>query len=84
MAIISKLVCDQRDSKPHRTVVEGFVQVVGAEEPRSCLVQIATMGSLERESPPKVSQTMQFTEKSARELIKLFHQVYGDSVLRDA
>lgn len=81
MAIISSLKRDWRSSRPHRTVIEGFVQIVENDGHGTRLVQIATMGSSERESPPKASQTMQFTAQSAQELVALFREAYGDSVV---
>ena len=66
----------ERKLKPQRTHVIGHYGVERNEEGLK-FIQIDTQGSGERQKPGKQSQTIQLTEKSARELWSILGREFG-------
>jgi hypothetical protein len=61
-------------SKPHPTEVECGWSIVNA--PGERLLQLSTYGSEQRQSHPKVSQTIQLDEEAAARLVALVLQTF--------
>lgn len=69
MALVRSLEQDDRsNSRPHPTEVDCRWQIIsGPGGP--VLFQLSTYGSDDRESEPKVSQTIQFDRETAAQLV---------------
>jgi hypothetical protein len=76
MARIRSIASVAGSSKIHPTEVEAEVSVVQTSNSQK-FFQISTFGSDQRKSQPKVSQTIQFDEKRARELVRLINEAFG-------
>jgi len=76
MARIRSIASVAGSSKIHPTEVEAEVSVVQTSNNQK-FFQISTFGSDQRKSQPKVSQTIQFDEKRARELVRLINEAFG-------
>lgn len=76
MALIRSLTKDQGStSRPHPTHVDCRWQVL--ESPTgSKLFQLSTYGSDERESEPKVSQTVQLDKEIAAQLVARLRETF--------
>ncbi|MBL8571191.1 MAG: hypothetical protein JNK84_19125 [Phreatobacter sp.] len=75
MAIITRFEKAPGDGRLHPTQVVAKVKTFG-DASKSPIVQIDTMGSSEREIPGKLSQTIQLTEDSARQLFEILRETY--------
>lgn len=82
MARIAKIAPGYQSVDRHPTEVDCYVQVVDDEQGR--LVHLSTFGSASRSSQPKSSQSMQFDRESARELVTVLVQAFGEEVLRSS
>lgn len=77
MAFVNKLEADERDLKGlHPTQVVGKYLI--AEHDGKKLLQLNTYGSAEREIPGKLSQTVQFGEVAAKQLLAVLKKEFGD------
>ncbi len=63
-------------SQPHPTDVTIRYQVVKTSGDH--LLQITTFGSKFRETKPKPSQTLQFDRESARRMVEILRETFGD------
>lgn len=76
MALVRNLARDQRaNSRPHPTEVDCLWQVVTGPEDAT-LLQLSTYGSDNRESEPKVSQTLQLDRVVAVQLVALLCETF--------
>lgn len=75
MAIVTEFVAMTGSSQPHPTTVECGYQPVLADDGRR-LLQLSTYGSDQRQSHKKTSQTLQFDEDGARELVRIIGEVF--------
>lgn len=80
MAFVTGLVPGNQSVREHSSQVEMHVQRLLGKDGRP-LVHVATMGSQDRQSHPKTSQTMQFDAHSASLLIAEFVAAFGSTVL---
>lgn len=80
MALITGLVPGNQSVREHSSHVEMHVQRLLAQDGRP-LLHVATMGSKDRQSHPKTSQTLQFDASSAALLIAEFVETFGPDVL---
>lgn len=74
MARVTKFHRATASASRHPTEVECGWQVVST--PEGPLLQLSTYGSTDRQSAPKVSQTLQFDEDQARTLIELCWEAF--------
>lgn len=65
---------EHRDCRPHRTQVDCGWQVIADGDRK--LLQLSTYGSDERQSGPKVSQTIQVDRLVARNLVRLLTETF--------
>lgn len=79
MAVITKLepITRERELKLHPTQV--VAQYGVQRRDGKAFLQIDTFGSSERDKPGKQSQTMQFTEETARQLWSIIGKEFGFS-----
>lgn len=76
MALVTKLAREERNFRSiHPTEVE--CRYVVDERDGRKLIQLNTYGSSERQIPDKLSQTLQFSEESARELWAIIGKEFG-------
>ena len=75
MAIITRFEKIPGEGRLHPTNVVAKVKTFG-DPSKAPIVQIDTMGSDEREIPGKLSQTIQLTEDSARQLFEILRNTY--------
>lgn len=76
MALVNSIVADDREFKNiHPTTVE--CRYLTSERDGRKVIQFNTYGSLHREMPDKLSQTIQFDEGSARKLWQILSQEFG-------
>jgi len=75
MAIVTRFEKVPGEGRLHPTSVVAKVKTFG-DPSRTPIVQIDTMGSNEREIPGKLSQTLQLTEDSARQLFEILRDTY--------
>ena len=75
MAIVRSVVPGSRNVKKHPTEVDSEFQAVLLADGKF-LFQFSTFGSDTRASEPKVSQTVQFDENSAAELVRAIASVF--------
>lgn len=75
MAIIRSFTLGSRDLRPHATEVDSEYQLVKRED-GSALFQLSTFGSDDRQSEPKVSQTIQLDESAAAALVDAIRTVF--------
>lgn len=77
MAFVVRVVEDDREIKNvHPTHVE--CKYLVAERDGKKLFQLNTYGSSDREFPDKLSQTLQFGEDSAKELLRILKKEFGE------
>jgi 5-methylcytosine-specific restriction protein B len=76
LAQIRSLNHGSQNVRRHKTFVDGFYQVVSASGGER-LVHLSTFGSDDRKAEPKSSQSIQFSEESARDLVRVFAQTWG-------
>lgn len=74
MARVKKFFETAGDSKRHPTEVECGWSIVNA--PGERLLQLSTYGSEQRQSQPKVSQTIQLDEQAAADLTNLISKAF--------
>lgn len=74
MARVRKFFEVPSDSKQHPTEVECGWSVVRLPEER--LLQLSTYGSEQRQSHPKVSQTLQLDERAAATLLDIISKAF--------
>ena len=79
MVHVSRLEPGRQQIRAHKTSIRAFVQRVVAED-GTARVHLSTFGSPERESAPKSSQSLQFDERSAKELVRYFHEIFGEDL----
>ncbi|KHL18345.1 UNVERIFIED_CONTAM: hypothetical protein LK11_07085 [Mumia flava] len=71
---MTRIFHNPMDSRQHTEVECGWAKVSStAGEP---LLQLSTYGSVQRRSQPKVSQTLQFDENQARQLLSVIHRTF--------
>jgi hypothetical protein len=76
MAFVEKVEPELKGMRStHPTVVTAKYMV--SERDGKKLFQLNTYGSRDREMPDKLSQTLQFSEKSARALWEVIGKTYG-------
>lgn len=75
MARIARFFQTQSGAAPHPTEVECGWQVVQTGER---YLQLSTYGSPQRQSQPKVSQTLQLDAVRARELVGIIRVAFPD------
>jgi hypothetical protein len=76
MALVRTFTPDERSSsRPHPTRVDARWQVI-RDRGGDALFQISTYGSDERESEPKVSQTIQINRIVAEELVRRLRETF--------
>jgi len=75
MAIVTRFEKVPGNGRLHPTQVVAKVKTFG-DPGRAPIIQIDTMGSNEREIPGKLSQTIQLTEDSARQLFDIIRNAY--------
>lgn len=75
MAIVTRFEKVQGAGRLHPTQVVAKVKTFG-DASKAPIVQIDTMGSNDREIPGKLSQTIQLTEDSARQLYEILRDAY--------
>lgn len=80
MARITRWEPNRQDVRPHRTDVTCFYQPITDESGRPIL-HLSTFGSTQRQSEPKVSQTIQIDLDNARELVRILVEAFGSTVL---
>lgn len=76
MARVRQFFTTTASARRHPTVVDCGWQVLKVDG--SAVLQLSTYGSDDRASPPKVSQTLQLDEQSARELVGIIEQAFPD------
>lgn len=76
MAIVRKLIEGPQTARVHPSETDAVVQVVRPVG-GGVLLQVSTFGSDERLSEPKVSQTIQLDEISARALGAIIESTFG-------
>lgn len=81
MVLIASFRTGTQSIRPHRGVVEAYVQVVDPLGP-SPRVHISTFGSTERMSAPKSSQSLQLDSSSAALLVGHLREAFGADWLR--
>lgn len=74
MATIRSLVPASSNIKRHRTTVDATYQVIN--DGAGTLFHLSTYGSDDRESPPKVSQTIQFDREVAEQLMAALRDAF--------
>ena len=78
MAFVSAISKDDRDFRSlHPTEVE--CRYLVAERDGKKILQLNTYGSVKRDIPDKLSQTLQFDEQAAADLFELLVQEFGFS-----
>ncbi|WP_170364886.1 hypothetical protein [Ruegeria arenilitoris] len=78
MALVTHLEKDERNFRSlHPTQVS--CKYLVSESDGKKVLQLNTYGSVNREIPDKLSQTLQFDEKSARELLAVLKKEFGDA-----
>ena len=75
MARIDRFTASASSSRVHPTTVECGYQVV--RDADATYLQLSTYGSEDRESEPKVSQTLQLDRQRAAELIEIIRQTFA-------
>lgn len=76
MALVRSLTRDERSvSRPHPTEVDCRWQVISGPH-GVALFQLSTYGSDNRESEPKVSQTIQFDRDIATQLVARLREAF--------
>ena len=83
MAVIQSLTRSSQDLSRHKTDVDATFQSVMGEH-GDVLFHLATYGSKDRASVPKVSQTVQLDLNMASALIASTIEVFGEEVIPDA
>jgi len=76
VAVVRSLEFEGVGGKPHPTEVDARWRVVQSSS--GPLLQVSTFGSDERESEPKVSQTIQLDREVASQLAEVIRSVFGD------
>ncbi len=74
VARVRKFFQASADSKAHPTEVDCGWSVVNA--PGERLLQLSTYGSAQRQSQPKVSQTIQLDQEAAEDLVRLITKAF--------
>ncbi|WP_345542764.1 hypothetical protein [Microbacterium jejuense] len=82
MARIISVEDGHQDVRGHVSEVECYVQQVTTAD-GELLVHISTFGSVQRQSAPKSSQSMQFDLAAAAALVDRFVTAFGPAVLPD-
>lgn len=80
MAKIRSFTFRATAAQAHPTEVDATWSVIGSGP--DALVQISTYGSDDRQSHPKVSQTIQVDARVAGQLVDLLVDTYGSAILR--
>lgn len=80
MAKIRSFTFRSTSANAHPTEVDATWAVIGTGP--GALVQISTYGSDDRQSHPKVSQTIQIDARVAGEIIDVLTDTYGSGILR--
>jgi hypothetical protein len=76
MAFVKRLEMDEKSFRSlHPTQV--ICRYLVSEQDGVKTLQLNTYGSDERQTPEKLSQTLQFDEKSARQLYSLLRKEFG-------
>lgn len=76
MVLIRKLEKGISNIKPHQSEVDATYQIVySAAQP---ILHIATYGSDDRQSEPKVSQTIQLDKRTALLLVDIINRHFHD------
>lgn len=78
MVHVDRVEPGKQDIRPHRTSICAFAQRVIASD-GIVRVHLSTFGSPERKSAPKSSQSLQFDEQSATELLHYFRTAFGEN-----
>lgn len=78
MAIVRKITEGPATTRVHPTETDAVVQIVQPVE-GAALLQISTFGSDDRQSDPKVSQTIQLDERAALALRALIDRTFGST-----
>ena len=77
MAIVERFERQQRQPKTQPTSVICHWSVLRGDNGKVSLLQFDTRGSGSREKPEKQSQTLQFTQESAKELFEILKAEFG-------
>lgn len=78
MALITQFERDERDFRslhPTHVVCKYLVSLNDGKK----VLQLNTYGSAEREIPEKLSQTLQLDENSARQLLAILNEEFGNA-----
>ncbi|MEX0327649.1 MAG: hypothetical protein AB3N07_02910 [Ruegeria sp.] len=78
MALVTQFERDERDFRslhPTQVVCKYLVSLNDGKK----VLQLNTYGSAEREIPDKLSQTLQFDEKPARQLLAILNEEFGNA-----
>lgn len=78
MALIRSLEPGRSAVTRNKTEVDCTYQIVDDEE-RGRILHLATYGSDQRASAPKVSQVIQFDEHQGRKLLEILHSLFPSS-----
>jgi hypothetical protein len=76
MARVRELFRENGSARPHPTEVECGWQIVNLPDGKR-LLQLSTYGSDLRQSEKKVSQTLQFDQARAAELVDVVKKTFG-------
>lgn len=76
MALIRNLEKGTSNIRPHKSEVDAIYQIL-VNERGERLFHIATYGSDDRQSEPKVSQTIQFDVTTAQKLANIIEKELG-------
>ncbi|TMV07651.1 hypothetical protein FGK63_09280 [Ruegeria sediminis] len=78
MALVTQFERDEREFRslhPTQVVCKYLVSESGGKK----VLQLNTYGSAERDMPDKLSQTLQFDENSARQLLAILNKEFGNA-----
>jgi hypothetical protein len=76
MARIEKLEIGPNEGSVHPSKVHARVKVFG-DGPNGPIVQIDTFGSVDREMPGKLSQTIQLDKSTGQQLLAILQRAFG-------
>lgn len=76
MARVTRIEIGPTKGRAHPTEVHARIKTFG-EGARGPVVQIDTFGSLDRDVPGKLSQTLQFDRASGTELLAILQRAFG-------